>query len=413
MIKQAVPLLGNFMRARLEKILYTDFPRHVKFDEKAMAALVRKTREFLVPLTHTDPVNLLGSEPVTLTLQEMASRVFDQYVPLINEARLLHPWLRKQLDQTALRREYDDFIARVVLPKTFETSSGVITDSADLTSEVTVTQEKEQEVEVEVTPAAPPLYLTYDLHPPIDWDGNLLEWTKKRAPAFCLGKTQVYFGPNTTQFAAKKNRFLSDAVNPLNEKYQKPVYHAMYFQREGETHDILFLGDIEDMKRVKQYIDAHATERPVLQSSHGEPPQPGASTQPDTSTNQSDTSAQPGTDTQANAAMQPVKTEHIWQLDGITDGCYIHEGNRIVMTFGNGRFAAAEDDNKRRIMLILKLGSHALADRLPCKADKEAIRFWMKQSPRDAEKIMAYFNRIRKSDDRMSKAIDYICKDEK
>ena len=135
----------------------------------------------------------------------MASRVFAQYVPLINEARSLHSWLGKQLDQTALRREYDDFIAGIVLPKTFETLSGVVSNAADLTSEVTVTQEKEQEVEVEVAaPIESPLGLDYRPQKPVKWDGNFQAWTKTRSPAFCLGSTRVYFGPNTTQFAARR-----------------------------------------------------------------------------------------------------------------------------------------------------------------------------------------------------------------
>ena len=389
MIKQAVPLLGNFMRARLEKILYIDFPRHVKFDEKAMVTLVRKTREFLVPQTHADPVKLLGSEPVTLTLQEMASRVFDQYVPLINEARSVHTWLGKQLDQTALRREYDDFIAGIVLPKTFETLSGVVNNAADLTSEVAVTQEKEQEQEVEIQ-TMPVIHTSrpyYDLYKPVGWDGDFLAWTKNRTPAFCLGNTRVYFGPDTTQFAARK-KWPGLGANPLNKRYHKPVYHAMYFQREGETCDTLFLGDIGDMKQVKQYIDAHATETPVLQSAHDETPQPGTS-------------------------MRPVTTEHIWQLDGIADGCYIHEGRTIIMTLGNGRFAAADDDDKRRIMLLLKLSAHTLADRLPHKAEKNAFRFWIQQSPEEARKIKAYLEQIQRSNCKMSKAIESLCRDKK
>ena len=389
MIKQAVPLLGNFMRARLEKTLYTDFPRHVKFNEKAMVALVGKTREFLVPLTHTDPVNLLGSEPVTLTLQEMASRVFAQYVPLINEARLLHSWLGKQLDQTALRREYDDFVAGIVLPKTFETLSEVVSNAADLTSEVTVTQEQEVEVEVEVeanASIARPPSLDYVPQRPIAWGGDFLVWTKNRTPAFCLGRTQVYFGPDTTQFAAPTGGGKPGAVNPLNEKYHKPVYHAMYFQREGETCDTLFLGDIGDMKQVKQYIDTHATETPGLRSSHDKTPQP-------------DTSTSSGT------AAQPVTTEHIWQLDGIADGCYIHEGRAIIMTFGNGRFAAADDDDKRRIMLLLKLSAHTLADRLPHEAEASAFRLWIQHSPGEARKLKAYLEQIQRSNCKMSKAI--------
>ena len=403
MMKQAVPLLNNFIRARLEQTLYTDFPRHVEFSEQATTELVKKTREFLVPLTHTDPVNFLGNERITLTLKEMADRVFAQYIPVINEARAVHPWLEGQLDMAALRREYDDFIAGVVLPKTFDTLSGSVNNAADLTSEVTTTQEKEQEVEVEVTSTATALQLDYNLQAPVDWNGNLLEWTKNRVPAFCLGKTQVYFGPNTTQFAASRRwggfeRHTAVSINPLNDKYHKPVYHAMYFQREGEAHDVLFLGDVEDMKRVRQYIDTHATETSALQPSHGKAPQPGTSTQLDTGT-------QPG------ATTQPT-TEHIWRLDGVTDGCYIQAGKEIIMTFGNGRFAAAEnDDDKRRIMLMLKLSAHALADRAPYKTDKEALRFWMQQSPEDAVEIKAYFERIQNSDNRMTRAITCINKD--
>ena len=382
MMKQAVPLLSNFMRAKLEQVLYTDFPREIKFSEKSIVKLVKRTKEFLVPLTHTSSLDLLGSEQVTISLDEMADRVFNQFIPVINDARSVHSYLRTHLDQARLRREYDEFIAKIVLPNTFETLSGVISNAADLTSEVTVTQEKEQEVEVEVTPVAIPLELDYQIYEPVHWDGNFLDWTKHKTPEFRVGSTQVYFGPNTIQFA-KASRFKPGKIEPMNKKYHKPIYHAMYFQCEGEAHDKLFLGDVEDMKRAKQYLDDHSTET-VLQ-----PPQDG--------------SPQPGTSTQL------VKTKRIWQLDGITDGCYIHEGSQIIMAFCNGRFAAAEDDDKRRIMLLLKLSANI--DRLPSQADKEALRFWMEQSPEEGEKVKAYLERILKSNFKMNKAISYIYKD--